>query len=83
MSERSLEANKLDADLSAGRLMAQALHQAQQAYCFSPSTYTYECLSAMHRLHRQLEQILRSTAGEDADRSSFASPQQDTQDTLL
>jgi len=65
MSERSIEANKLDADLRAGRLMAQALHQARQAYCFTPSTYTYEALSAMHRLHRQLETILRPLAGED------------------
>ena len=78
MSERSIEANKLDADLSAGRLMAQALWQAQQAYHFSPSTYTYESLQAMHRLRRQLETILRPMAGEDADRSSAPSPQQDT-----
>ena len=77
MSERSIEANKLDADLSAGRLMAQALWQAQQAYHFSPSTYTYESLQAMHRLRRQLETILRPMAGEDADRSSSRSPQQD------
>ena len=78
MTERSIEANKLDADLRAGRLMAQALHQASQAYCFNPSTYTYECLQAMHRLRQQLQQILQPVTGEDADRSSSASPQQDT-----
>jgi hypothetical protein len=78
MSERSIETNKLDADLSAGRLMVQALHQARQAYCFNPSTYTFECLQAMHRLRRQLEQILRPVAGEDSSRSSPTSPQQDT-----
>jgi hypothetical protein len=77
MSERSIETNKLDADLRAGRLMAQALHQAQQAYCFNPSTYTYECLSAMHRLRRQLQQILRPMTGEDTSRSPMTSPQQD------
>ena len=77
-SERSMEANKLRADLNAGRIMAQALHQARMAYCFNPSIYTYECLSAMHRLHQQLQHILRSMTGEDTDRSSATSPQQDT-----
>jgi hypothetical protein len=57
--------------------MAQALHQAQLAYHFSPSTYTYEALQAIHRLRRQLQQILQPMAGEDADRSSSRSPQQD------
>jgi hypothetical protein len=66
MSERSIEANKLDADLVAGRLMEQALHQARQAYQFSPSTYTYECLSAVQRLKRRLQQLLRPVAGESS-----------------
>jgi hypothetical protein len=78
MTERSIEANKLDADLKAGRLMEQAIHQARQAYQFTPSTYTFECLLATQRLRRQLQQILRPMAGEDADRSSSPSPQQDT-----
>jgi hypothetical protein len=58
--------------------MEQALHQARQAYCFSPSTYTFECLLATQRLRRQLQQILRSMTGEDTDRSSAISPQQGT-----
>jgi len=77
-SERSMEANKLRADLDAGRIVEQAVWQAEQAYHFSPSIYTFECLSAMHRLPRQLQEILRSMTGEDTDRSSATSPQQDT-----
>ena len=73
-----METNTLRADLAAGRIMAQALHQARQAYCFSPSTYTFESLQALHRLRRQLHEILRSMTGEDTDRSSATSPQQDT-----
>jgi hypothetical protein len=81
VTERSLEANKLDADLKAGRLMEQALHQARQAYLFSPSTYTYECLSAVQRLKRQLHLLLLPVAGEDTDRSPSAPSLQ--QETLL
>jgi hypothetical protein len=73
-----MEANKLRADLNASRIMEQAVWQAEQAYRFNPSTHTYECLSAMHRLRRQLQEILRSMTGEDTDRSSATSPQQDT-----
>jgi hypothetical protein len=76
MSERSTEANKLRADLDAGRLMEQALHQATQAYHFAPNTYTYECLSAVHRLKRQLQQLLQPVAGEDITCSSVTSPRQ-------
>jgi hypothetical protein len=76
MTERSIEANKLRTDLEAGQLMEQAVHQARQAYQFTPSTYTFECLLATHRLRRQLQQILRPMTGEDADRSSPPSPQQ-------
>jgi len=78
MAERSIEANKLDADLAAGRLMEQAVHQAQRAYHFSPSTYTYECLSAVLRLKRKLKELLQPAAGEPTPCSSLpASPQQD------
>ena len=79
MSDRSTEANKLRTDLEAGRLMEQALHQAKQAYHFAPNTYTYECLSAVHRLRRQLDELLRPVAGEDAPCSPLTStlPQQD------
>jgi hypothetical protein len=76
MSDRSTEANKLRTDLDAGRLMEQAVHQARQAYHFAPNTYTYECLSAVLRLKRQLQQLLRPVTGEDADRSPMASPLQ-------
>jgi len=76
-SQRSMEANKLRADLNANRIMEQAVWQAEQAYRFNPSTYTHECLQAMHRLRRQLHEILRSMTGEDTDRSSPTSPQQD------
>jgi hypothetical protein len=62
-----MEANKLRADLDAGRIVEQAVWQAEQAY-----------LSAMHRLPRQLQEILRSMTGEDTDRSPTTSPQQDT-----
>jgi hypothetical protein len=80
VTERSIEANKLNADLVAGRLMEQVLHQSRQAYLFAPSTYTYEALNAAQRLKRQLYQLLlRPVAGEDAGRSSSVpSPQQDT-----
>jgi hypothetical protein len=79
MSERSLETNKLRADLEAGHLMEQALHQARQAYLFSSSTYTYECLNAVQRLKRQLQQLLRPVTGEDIGRDLPASsPQQET-----
>ena len=75
-SQRSMEANKLRADLGAGRLMEQAVWQAEQAYRFSPSTYTFECLSAMHRLRRQLQQILCSMTGETSTAALQSSPQQ-------
>ena len=76
--ERSTETNTLRADLKAGRLMKQALHQAKLAYQFNSNTYTFECLSAVHRLQQRLR-TLRLTAGEDADRSSPTSSQQGTE----
>ena len=75
-SERSAEANELRADLKAGRVMRQALHQAKLAYRFNPSAYSYECLSAVHRLQQQLRK-LQLTVGEGAGCSSTTSPQQD------
>jgi hypothetical protein len=74
-SGRSTEQNQLRADLKAGRLMKQALHQARLAYQFNPNTFSYECLSAVHRLHQRLR-TLRLTAGDDADRGSSPSSQQ-------
>jgi hypothetical protein len=70
--------SKPRADLNAGDIVEQALRQAEQAYRFSPSIYTFGCLSAMHRLRRQLHEILHSMTGEDAERSPMTSPQQDT-----
>jgi hypothetical protein len=76
-SERSEEANTLRADLKAGRLMKQALWQARLAYQFAPSAYTFEALSAIHRLKQRLQERLPTAIGEDAaDSSSPTSPEQ-------
>jgi hypothetical protein len=80
VKERSSEQNQLRADLESGRVMKQALHQAKLAYQFAPNTYTFEAMSAVHRLQQRLRN-LRLTIGEDAGRSSpIASPRQETDD---
>jgi hypothetical protein len=70
VSER-IERNRLNADLKAGRLMEQAIHQARLAYQLAPNTYTFECLQAVLRLQRRLQELkklfLRPVAGEDTD----------------
>jgi hypothetical protein len=84
MSKRSIEANKLRADLTASRWLEQALHQARQAYLFNANTYSYECLSAMQRLKRVLAQlpcpVTKNTDTKDAnsDDLSVPSPSQST-----
>jgi hypothetical protein len=54
---RSNEANTLRADLKAGRLIEQAVHQSRLAYQFTPSAYTFEALSAVLRLQERLRSV--------------------------
>jgi hypothetical protein len=72
-----LEANTLLADLKAGRLMRQAIHQARLAYQFNPNTYTFEALNAAERLARRLHELLRQQPGETAAATPINSPQQE------
>jgi hypothetical protein len=51
---RSNESNTLRADLKAGRLIEQAVHQARLSYRFNPSAYSFECLSGVLRLQERL-----------------------------
>jgi hypothetical protein len=76
LDTRSSERNSLRADLKAGRLAHQAVHQAKLAYQFSPNAYSFECLSAVLRLIQQLKELelLRNEAGERRSQSS-SSPQ--------
>ena len=54
---RSNEANSLRADLKAGRLIEQAVHQSRLAYQFAPNGYTFEALSAVLRLQERLRSV--------------------------
>jgi hypothetical protein len=56
-SGRSSEANTLRADLKAGRLIEQAVHQSRLAYQFVPNGYTFEALSAVLRLQDRLRSV--------------------------
>jgi hypothetical protein len=67
LNDRSSERNTLRADLMAGRLMTQAVHQARLAYKFSPNAYSYECLSAVLRLQTELENYVHDMAKSSRD----------------
>jgi hypothetical protein len=64
---RANEQNTLRADIAAGRLMKQVVHQCALAYMFSPNAYSFEALSAAHRLHQQLKSLLHSEDGETSE----------------
>jgi hypothetical protein len=69
--------------LATGDLLAEAVTQAEHAYRFSPSSYTFEALSAIRRVQSIQRQLFRAApAAADHSRVAQEESKANEQDSL-